>query len=258
MTSEASLGFHLLSAFFTATLGWFIFIYYIATAKDTRKLVYDAFCGKPKKNLNVNQFLSMESLGKASGIDESDSDSDYPERERRYGEFDVTYVGRKGALIEQKFSVRFMGGEGEEGVVREEGEDEKAIGDDSGNREPNGLETAGGSSHGLSGQIVFSAITPSSPQKDDEKATFSSSSLQPSQHTETERTDSSGLTTILEDKKQQNENTGNDDSTPVQMSSHSNSQEDVNSDDGSPKAAEMRKTFLPPSGQVIFTVTPET
>ena len=117
LTSEASIAFHLLSALFTAALGWFIFVYYIATAKDTRKLVHDAFCGKPKKKLNTNQFISMESLGKASGIDESDSDSDYPEREKRYGEFDVTYIGRKGALIEQKFSVRFMkeGGEGADG-----------------------------------------------------------------------------------------------------------------------------------------------
>lgn len=107
VTSEASLGFHLLSALFIALLGWFIFIYYIVTAKDTRKLVHDALCGKDRKNLNTNQFISMESLGRASGIDESDSDSDYPERERKYGEFDVTYIGQKSALIEQKFTIRF-------------------------------------------------------------------------------------------------------------------------------------------------------
>lgn len=118
VTSEASIGFHLLSAFFSALLGWFIFVYYIATAKDTRKLVHDAFC-RQKQNLNANEFLSMESLGRASGIDESDSDSDYPERERRYGEFDVTYIGRKSALIEQKFTIGFKA-DGADGVDRDD------------------------------------------------------------------------------------------------------------------------------------------
>ena len=34
ITAKASIAFHLLSAFFTATLGWVIFIYYINTGKD--------------------------------------------------------------------------------------------------------------------------------------------------------------------------------------------------------------------------------
>lgn len=118
VTSEASIGFHLLSALFSGLLGWFIFVYYIATAKDTRKLVHDAFC-RQKQNLNTHEFLSMESLGRASGIDESDSDSDYPERERKYGEFDVTYIGRKSALIEQKFTIGFKA-DGADGVDRDD------------------------------------------------------------------------------------------------------------------------------------------
>ena len=107
LTSEASLPFYLISAFFSALLGWFLFVYYVLTAKDTKKLLHDACCRK-EKPLKTHEFMSMESLGKASGIDESDSDSDYPERERRYGEFDVTFIGRKSALIEQKFSIGFM------------------------------------------------------------------------------------------------------------------------------------------------------
>ena len=222
LTSEASIGLHLLSAVFIAVLGWFIFIYYILTAKDTRKLVHDAFC-KPKKQLNTQQFLSMESLGQASGIDESDSDSDYPEREKRYGEFDVTYIGRKAALIEQKFSIRFMS-EGAKGGG-ERGED---------------------SSGGDTAQPTNSRLQPS---RTDE---------QPSTSTAEDTFQQHNLEAIAEEpeKVKLSENSGSDES-PVKVGSY-HSQEDVNSDEGSPKAAVSRKTFMPPSGQIVFTVTPET
>ena len=223
VTGEASAAFHLLSALFTAGLGWFIFIYYIATAKDTRKLVHDACCGKPKQNLN-DQFLSMESLGKASGIDESDSDSDYPERERRYGEFDVTYVGRKAALIEQKFSVRWGDGEGEGGR--------------------RGSRTQESGSQSVGGQIVFATFTPSSDESSPKPR--AEGDTHPAQLT-------------LEPVPEDPESKSSPEDSPVQLGPpDSGSQEDVNSDEGSPKASSSQKNFLGPSGQVVFTVTPTT
>ena len=240
ITAEASIGFHLLSALFAAALGWFIFIYYIVTAKDTRKLIHEAFCGKPKKNPNANQVISMESLSMASGMDESDSDSDYPERERRYGEFDVTYVGRKGALIEQKFSVRWGEGEGGEGK-------EVGGGDDRGSR------VEEGNSQSVSGQVIFAAFTPSSTEGEDKPARSSGAEV------DTSAAQPSCLEAVLEEKS--NGECGGLDDSPVHMGSmgsHSGSQEDVNSDEGSPKASTARKNFLSPGEQVVFTVTPKT
>lgn len=221
LTSEASIGLHLLSAVFIAGLGWFLFIYYIVTARETRKLVHDAFC-KPKK-INTQQFLSMESLGKASGIDESDSDSDYPEREKRYGEFDVTYIGRKSALIEQKFSIRFMGEGGANGGD-EEGERRGGDSSDSAHLAPN---------------------QPQSSRSEQQESPSIPSVEHARQHS---------LEAIADEpeKVKLSENSGSDES-PVKVGSYL-SQEDVNSDEGSPKA----RTFMPPSGQVIFTVTPDT
>ena len=230
VTAEASIAFHLLSAIFTAALGWFIFIYYIVTAKDTRRMVYEAFCGKPKKNLNANQFLSMESLGKASGIDESDSDSDYPERERRYGEFDVTYVGRKAALIEQKFSVRWGDGEGG-GRVREDGS-----------------RAEEGHSHSVGGQIVFAAFTPSAAEPRSSSA----------EGGDTNAAQPRSMETVEEDPEEKSGKCSPVDDSPVHLGSHSGSQEDVDSDEGSPKASTTGKNFLPPVGQIVFTVTPTT
>ena len=233
VTGEASAAFHLFSALFTAVLGWFIFIYYIATAKDTRKLVYDACCGKPIHNLNANQFLSMESLGKASGIDESDSDSDYPERERRYGEFDVTYVGRKAALIEQKFSVRWGDGERE--------------GNGGGDRDPSS-RVEEGNSQSAGGQIVFAAFTPSSTEDGNSK----------SRPSVTDGDTNMAPLSLEPVSGQPEESKASPDETPLQLGSHSGSQEDVNSDDGSPKASSSRKNFLAPAGQIVFTMTPTT
>ena len=241
ITAEASIAFHLFSALFTATLGWFIFIYYIATAKDTRKLVYEAFCGKPKKRPNANQVISMESLSMASGMDESDSDSDYPERERRYGEFDVTYVGRKGALIEQKFSVRWGEGEGEEEKDIEAGRD----------RGGRGSRVEEGNSQSVGGQIVFAAFTPSSTEDSSDKPASLSGA-----GGDTSAATPSSLEAVLEEKA--NGECGGPDDSPVHVGSHSGSQEDVNSDEGSPKATTSRKNFLPVAGQVVFTMTPTT
>ena len=240
ITAEASIGFHLLSALFSAALGWFIFIYYIVTAKDTRKLIHEAFCKKRRKNLNANQVISMESLSMASGMDESDSDSDYPERERRYGEFDVTYVGRKAALIEQKFSVRWGDGEGGEGKeVRVSGE----------RRDP-GSRAEEGNAQSVSGQVIFAAFTPSSTESEDKPERSSVA------EGDTSAAGATSLEAVLEEKS--NGEFGGPDESPVHMGSHRSSQEDVNSDEGSPRASTSRKNFLSPGGQVVFLVTPTT
>lgn len=250
ITGEASIALYLFSGIFTATLGWFLFIYYIVTAKDTRKLVHEALCGKPRKDLNVNQFISMESLGQASGIDESDSDSDYPERERRYGEFDVTYVGRKAALIEQKFSIRWGDGEGGEGAR------------DSGVREGRRRSSGGGDgtprsqSQSVGGQILFSAFTPSTTSSSDQKPGAGAAAVDEEKKVGSPRE----LETVLEDQEvKSGEVSPTDESPTVQIGSHDEgSQEDVNSDDGSPQASTATKNFLAPGGQIVFTMSPST
>ena len=108
ISSEASLAFHFLFAFFNSFQGCFIFIFFCLLAKETQELWRQACCGKEKKPQTTTvRFLSMESLGKASGI-ESDDDTDYPEKEKKYNEFDVTYIDRNSSLIEQKFTIAFM------------------------------------------------------------------------------------------------------------------------------------------------------
>lgn len=250
VTSEASLAFHLLAMLFSTLLGWFIFIYYIATAKDTQKLVHDALCGKKQPNPNANQFLSMESL-KASEMDESDSDSDYPERERRYGEFDVTYIDQKrDALIEQKFSVRFMGEgvqgtEGDQGPEEAEGIDE---GGENGNDEKIPLEEATVAQFG-GGQVIFSTSNPSSLL--DEKPTSSPDATSMLQTTpRTIHTES----VVLKDTEQAQAHSGKE--SPLQMSS----EEDVDSDEyhlGTNTTSDKESTSASPPERVVFTTTTE-
>ena len=200
-------------------------------------MVHNAFCGKQQPNLNVNQFLSMESLGRASGIDESDSDSDYPERERRYGEFDVTYIDRKGAFIEQKFTIGFKAdGDG----------DGDRDGDDNGN---NSRAPQVQDSNTLpAGSVIFSA-----PLTDDDKSlpVASTSQITNRTHVDSDHRED-GNTAILEDpKSKSSESSGG--SPPT-------SEEDVDSDEykGSPQALASKESFLPPTGEVGFTKTPET
>lgn len=109
ISSEASLAFHFLFAFFNSLQGCFIFVFFCLLAKETRELWRQACCGKEERKPQTTtvRFLSMESLGKASGI-ESDDDTDYPEKEKKYNEFDVTYIDRNSSLIEQKFTIAFM------------------------------------------------------------------------------------------------------------------------------------------------------
>lgn len=236
VTSEASIGFHLLSAFFSTLLGWFIFVYYIATAKDTRKLVHDAFC-RQKQNLNANEFLSMESLGRASGIDESDSDSDYPERERRYGEFDVTYIGRKSALIEQKFTIGFKADE--------------ADGDD----------TTNGVTHAQPQHRAPAEDTLVSSALNDDKCSSPEAPGSP-EHSNRTRVDSihkEDLAAMLEYPKAGSKNPGS-----LSESPHT-TEEDVDSCDylvdvtGKFKdSPPSEKSPLPPAVQVVFTTTSQT
>ena len=241
MTSEASLAFHLLAMLFSALLGWFIFIYYIATAKDTQKLVHDALCGKKQPNPNVNKFLSMESL-KASEMDESDSDSDYPERERRYGEFDVTYIGQKrDALIEQKFSIRFMA-EGDQGA---EGIDE---GGENGNDGKTPLEEATVAQF-AGGQVIFSASSdPSSVIDEKPMSSPAASTLQTTPRTIHVES------AVLKDTDQAQAHSGKE--SPLQMSS----EEDVDSDEyhlGTNTTSDKESTSPSPPERVVFTETTE-
>ena len=169
----------------------------------------------------------------ASGMDELDSDSDYPERERHHGEFDVTNVGRKGVLIEQKFSVQWGEGEGGE-------EKDVEAGRDRGGR---GSRVEEGNSQSVGGQIVFAAFTPSLTEDGSDKP----ASLSGAGGDTSEATPSS-LEAVPEEKT--NRECGGPDDSPVNVGSHSGSQEDVNSDEGSPKATTSRKKILPVVGQV--------
>ena len=244
MTSEASLAFHLLSMLFSILLGWFIFIYYIATAKDTKKLVHDALCGKKQPSPKTHQFLSMESLGKASEIDESDSDSDYPERERRYGEFDVTYIGQKReGLIEQKFSIRFMGegGQGAEGGEGADGIDEGGENDDSGKTPLEEATVAEFSASNLT------SLTDEKPMSSSEASLLQTSA-------DTPRTIHVESTSTQKDPEQAQVHSGKE--SPLQMSS----EEDVDSDEchlGTNTTSDKDSASASPPELVVFTATTE-
>lgn len=110
ITSEASIAFHLLSAVFSTLLGWLIFVYFVLMAKRTRKAVHETFCGKEKLP-QPPRVISMESFERMSGVEDSDSDSDYPDKEKKYNEFDIYLERKKSALIEQQFTIAFKADE---------------------------------------------------------------------------------------------------------------------------------------------------
>ena len=153
INSEASLAFHFLFAFFNSLQGCFIFIFFCLLAKETRDLWQQACCGKQKKHQLTTQtttlakFLSMESLGKAPGV-ESD-DEDYPDKVKKYNEFDVTYIDRKTSLIKQKFTIAF----------RSEGN-----GNENNNEVANGSATGQTGSNGSNGTLAFHSFSPLSQE----------------------------------------------------------------------------------------------